>query len=163
MKKHLHKMHPMVGGTLNDLCKPSVKVQSLFSKFGRLFFQVEPALADCPSDDPLTVILRDIIPEEDNPVTPPKTDREVTPYLRVLKWDSRMASFREDRTKLALIKALKSTPKQSEADYAMYSKLKLVVLGYINHCIQVIELHPQSFTIRKLVLHGEHVPPSFAR
>ena len=152
MEKHIRLIHPIRQSSLGQSYRENIKVQTLFSNFGQRFFQVLPALANIPSTNVITRILRDYLPSLPPPaVTSPNTDREVTPFLKVMGWVDRMKEFRESPDKHSLIKDLKSVPRTNDL---VFQNLHATCQQYIRMAITLGRNVGNNLTVRKHLVQG---------
>ena len=155
MEVHIRREHRDRNDKVSNCYRPST-VQTLYPHVGRVFFQVEPGLEAIPFNDPWNHVLRDYIPNLPLiPVSPPDTEREVTPFLKAMGWEHHLSHFRTDRSKRGLILSLQCRPTEHEGHF---SRLAEAVLKYIQLGVKICEDHSQSFTIRQILIYGKDIP-----
>lgn len=155
MDKHVREKHPSHPHPLSNCYRVGIQVQTLFLTFGVKYFEVEPALASVPKGSPLNYILQQFLPSlEPDPILPPDTERERTPFMRVVNWDSHMQDIRGDPGRRKLHKEFIAAPASDELASLLLGK---VVLQYINLGIELGWGHRQHLTIWKHLAQGEHI------
>lgn len=159
MENHIRRMHKdMSNNQPASNCHYPATVQSLSQHFSRVFFQVLPELAGVPLHDPLDRVLRDYIPNLPRPsVAPPDTERERTPFMRFMNWDRHLSHVRTDQSKLGLVLSLQQRPAPGPEESHL-SRLTTAVQSYIRLGTRICRNENQSFTIRKILIHGENIP-----
>jgi hypothetical protein len=117
---------------------------------------VDPELEDIATTDPFDRVLGDFLPNCPPPqVIPPTTDRERTPFLKFMNWDNHLAEQRADPSQRQLIRSLCHDPLPEEH---YLSKISVLMEKYIRWGMDIIKKENQAFTIRKTLVHGEHIP-----
>ena len=155
MVNHICAKHPNRGSKTSSYYA-KVIVQTLFKGIGKKFFQVLPELAGVHTRDPFDLILCDFITNIPPPaVAPPDTERERTPFMKVVNWDKRMEEFRDPPSQRALILSLTSSPDSSEPHLL---RLLDAMEEYIRYGMRIATSDPQSLTVRKHLRHGETIP-----
>lgn len=152
MQRHIRENHPEA--TTDSFIEASV--QTLFEHVGHQFFQVHPELSEIAHRDPFTAIISDFIPSMPAvPVLPAYTERERTPFMKVLNWDLHMAEYRESRAQRASALSLLDGPAEDEPHLRL---LGTAVEQYIKKGIDLSMAERQSLTVRKHLVHGEFIP-----
>lgn len=155
MEKHIRSHHPKRPSIMAHSYRQDVKVQSLFPNIGKQFFEVIPALARVPADNIVTRVLRDYLPSIPPPgVSAPCSDREVTPFLKLMQWGERMKNYRENPDQHVLIKALKSPPHATDS---VFQNLHIACQRYINKATNLGHTVGNNLTVRKHLVQGRNL------
>jgi hypothetical protein len=152
MQRHIRENHSEA--TTDSFIEATV--QTLFEHVGHQFFQVNPELSEVVHRDPFTTIIADFIPSMPAVrVLPAHTERERTPFMKILNWDLHMSEYRESRTKRTLALSLLDAPAEDEPDLRL---LGSAVEKYIRAGMEFSLAERQSLTVRKHLMHGESIP-----
>jgi len=152
MQRHIRENHPEA--TTDSFIEATV--QTLFEHVGHQFFQVCPELSEIAHRDPFTTIVSDFIPSMPAvPVLPARTERERTPFMKVLNWDLHMSEYRESRTQRTLALSLLDAPAEDEPHLRL---LGSAVEKYIRGGMELSMAERQSLTVRKHLVHGKSIP-----
>lgn len=158
IQRHVRETHMSDLVATSHGYRSNAKVQAYFQSIGTKYFEVLPALNGVKEDHVLSIVLRRFIPclPEPEPSSP-DTERERTPFMKLMNWDFIMKSIRLDKDARLLLKDLRSPPTKEDV---FYQRLNEGVLGYIWQGMEVVSTTQQSLTVRKIIMHGSHILPS---
>jgi hypothetical protein len=94
METHV-RTHPNHPPNLKSGYREGVALQTLFSVFGRKYFEVEPALASTPDTDPLTHIIREYMNIPPGNLIPPISHSIISLFHICCRSGNTIATFRE--------------------------------------------------------------------
>lgn len=155
MQSHVrgHAERPLV---VSQGFRNNVSIQTLFANVGKKFYEVIPVSASADTSNPfLAALLSDFIPNlPPPPVTGPDTERERTPFIRLMNWDKRMEHIRTDPTKHAALKRLLAPASDSEPELV---HLKTIISTYLKRGGSIGWNCNQKFAVRKHLIQGEHL------
>jgi len=167
MKKHIRVSHDIrLPKKVVDYYH-SATVQTLFHVTNRAYFQVLPQLENIPIENPFHQVLQEYTPALSilpPPIAGPDTERERTPFMRIMDWDHHLSRFLTDKESLDRILSLQQAPTPGEVyEKAHFSMLTAAVLEYIQEGIRICRQESQGFTVRQKLVHGEVLPskPSY--
>ncbi|KAG1725720.1 uncharacterized protein EDB91DRAFT_1265497 [Suillus paluster] len=133
-------------------------VQQLFESVGRVYFVV---LQPPPSHQPITIrdaLSHSFLPSLDLLLVPssPLPDEERRSLIKVMAWDRFMPDVRSNRSDVKFLDALKARHTEDEF-LGFFVALDSLVKAYFAIAPDLLEGNPHSFTICKLILHGDNV------
>ena len=167
MKKHIRASHDIrLPKKVVDYYH-SATVQTLFHVTNRAHFQVLPQLENIPIENPFHQVLQEYTPALSilpPPIAGPDTERERTPFMRIMDWDHHLSHFLTDKESLDRILSLQQAPTPGEVyEKAHFSMLTTAVLEYIQEGIRICRQESQGFTVQQKLMHGKVLPskPSY--
>ena len=97
-------------------------------------------------------ILCDYLPNLPSPqVAPPNTDCEVTPFLKLMRWDEKMKEYREDPQKRVTIRFLKAPLRDDDKGFL---RLRQATQQYISKGMDLRAFGGNSLIVRKHLVQG---------
>ncbi|KAG0696939.1 hypothetical protein DFH29DRAFT_1004189 [Suillus ampliporus] len=161
MQRHCRDKHRT--GPLVDVKYRACLVQRIFTGVGNSYFEISNDLLSGARPR-----LKDRLKEMFLPgleaalVVPADTERERTPLVRCMAWDTFMPETRMNPTQRRAAQEIKKQHTDQEHD-GILSLLAETVDDHFHKAATILDGHPQKLSLSKILVHGENIPPRDAK
>jgi hypothetical protein len=155
-QRHCREKHG--GGPLSEVRRRECKVQQLFAGIGKKYFEVGEGLAPGVPPNLRDTLKRSFLSTlESAMVVPMNTDRERTPLVRFMAWDTFGMDIRGDPKRRRAALDLKSQHTSDEHN-GIFVRLAVAVDHHFEKASTILEGHPHKLTLAKILVHGKNIP-----
>lgn len=143
---------------LSDVRYRECQVQRIFTGVGNRYFEIGQGLMPGTTPD-LREALRGSFLSTLEPavVIQADTERERTPLIRFMAWDTFREDVRQDPKRRRAAQDIKSPHTDGEHN-GIFNRLADAVHDHFEKASTILDGHPHKLTLAKILIHGKSIP-----
>ena len=157
LQRHCRQIHGRSAPLPEGSYRPC-QVQQLFTGIGHAYFEIDADLQSSAVQPDLRTSLKKMVQTiHSSAIVPPDTERERTPLIRCMDWDTFMPNLRMDPKKRHAVQLLtqKHTPEEHDG---IFPPLVQAVQLHFDKAASIINGIPSKMAYAQTLVHGANIP-----